>query len=50
MSARVSRYACERCQRPTPKKRLAATAVGNLCPRCVEHLPRRLRKKEDNDA
>ena len=50
MTARASQHQCERCQRPTPKKRLTVTTVGLLCPRCIEHLPQRLRKKENNDA
>lgn len=50
MSARASQHQCERCGRPTAKKRLATTAVGHLCPRCAKHLPRRLRQKENDDA
>lgn len=51
MTARVYRSGCPRCGRPTPKKRLRQTAAGPMCVRCVERLPRRLRKptEEKND-
>jgi DNA-directed RNA polymerase subunit RPC12/RpoP len=45
----ADQYRCEKCSRPTAKRRLAATAVGALCPRCVDHLPKRLRLPKGND-
>lgn len=37
-------YTCDRCRRPTAKARLTPTKVGTLCEKCVNHLPRNLRK------
>jgi RNA polymerase-binding transcription factor DksA len=50
MSGRASQHACPRCGRPTPKKRLTETARGRMCLRCVEHLPRGLRKTGEKEA
>lgn len=46
MSGRAGLHRCEKCLRPTPRKRLRATVRGAVCPRCFDRLPKRLKTND----
>jgi hypothetical protein len=49
MSARAGQRRCARCMRATPRKRTVPTAVGDVCLRCFDRLPVRLRRRKEED-